>query len=96
VVLEMKDPVPREEEISLQFNDQAFTVRYEALDPKVFESIKDLELPHKVWKRLEESYEGTSTMKDAKLYILKVKYAKFKMVDGESVPKMCSTISISL
>jgi hypothetical protein len=35
-------------------------------------------------------------MKDAKLYILKVKYSKFKMVDGESVPEMCSTVSISL
>jgi hypothetical protein len=62
VVLDMKDSVPREEEIILQFNDQALNVRYEALDPNLFGSIKDLELPHKVCNRLEESYEGTSTI----------------------------------
>jgi hypothetical protein len=37
----MKDPTPREEE-NLQLNDQALNVIYEALDPKIFESIKDL------------------------------------------------------
>jgi hypothetical protein len=31
---------------------------------------------HKVWKRLEEAYESTTTVKDAKLYIFKDKYDK--------------------
>jgi len=35
-------------------NDQALNVIYEALDPKVFESIKDLDIAHKVWKRLND------------------------------------------
>jgi len=36
-------------------NDQALNVIYGALDTKVFESIKDLEMAHEVWKRLEDS-----------------------------------------
>jgi hypothetical protein len=72
VVLDMKDPTPREEK-KLQLNDQALNVIYEALDPKAFESIQDLEFAHEVWKRLEDSYEGTSAVKEAKLYIFKDK-----------------------
>jgi len=34
IVLDMKDPTPREEE-NLQLNDQAPNVIYEALDPKI-------------------------------------------------------------
>jgi hypothetical protein len=39
----------------LQLNDKALNVIYEGLDPKVFESSKDLEMAHHVWKRLEDS-----------------------------------------
>jgi hypothetical protein len=49
-----------------------------AIDPKVFESIKDLVFAHEVWKMLENSYHGTSRVKEVKLYIFKDKYAKFK------------------
>jgi len=62
VVLDMKDTTPREEEY-LQLNDQALNVIYEALDPKVLESIKDLEFAFQVCKRLDDSYEGTSPVK---------------------------------
>jgi hypothetical protein len=44
-------------------------VIYEALEPNVFGSIKYIEMAHEVWKRLEEWYESTSTIKDAKIYI---------------------------
>lgn len=55
----MKDPTPREED-KQQLNDQVLTVIYEALHPKVFESTKDLEMAHQVWKRLEDAYEGSN------------------------------------
>jgi hypothetical protein len=42
---------------------------YEALDLKVFESINDLKFAHEVWKRLEDSHEGTPIVKEGKLYI---------------------------
>jgi hypothetical protein len=38
---------------------------------------------------LEESFEGTQAMKGAKTYILKEKFASFKMKEDESVPE-CS------
>jgi hypothetical protein len=37
-------------------------------------------------QRLEDSYESTLAVKEAKLYILKDKYAKFKMLKDESMP----------
>jgi len=33
-------------------------------------------MAHNVWKRLQEAYESTTTVKDAKLYIFKDKYDK--------------------
>ena len=37
---------------------------------------------------MEESFEGTTAMKGAKAYILKKKFASFKMKKDESVPDM--------
>ena len=54
----------------------------------MFEQIKYLEKASEVWVRLEETYEGTSTVKSAKLYMLKDKLSNFKMKDDESIPKM--------
>jgi hypothetical protein len=34
-----------------------------SFDSKVFEQIKDCERANEVWKRLEEIYEGTPTVK---------------------------------
>ena len=42
--------------------------------------------PSLMLQRLEDSYEGTSAVKEAKLYIFKDKYAKFKMLKDESMP----------
>jgi hypothetical protein len=52
-----------------------------AIDSKVFEQIKDCERASEVWKRLEETYEGTPAVKSAMLYILKDKLTSFKMKD---------------
>jgi hypothetical protein len=41
-----------------------------------------------VWTRLEKAYEGTTTVKSAKLYMLKDKLANFKMKDDESISEM--------
>jgi hypothetical protein len=47
-----------------------------------------------VWKRLEETYEGTLTVKSAKLYILKDKLTSFKMKDDESIPEMFHSLQV--
>jgi hypothetical protein len=46
----------------------ALNTLYNGIDAKVFEQIKDLEMASEVCTRLEETYEGTSTVKSAKLY----------------------------
>ena len=53
-----------------KYNTMALNTLYNAIDSKVFEQIKDLDRASEVWKRLEETYEGTSAVKSAKLYIL--------------------------
>ena len=71
-----------------QWNTMALNTIYNAIDSKVFEQIKDLDRASEVWKRLEETYEGTPLVKSAKLYILKDKLTSLKMKDDESIPKM--------
>ena len=62
-----------------QCSIMALNTFYNAIDSKVFEQIKDCEKASEVWKRLEETYEGTPAVKSAKLYILKDKLTSFKM-----------------
>ena len=67
---------------------------YDVVDQKVFEQIKDLEYGREVWKRLEDSYEGTPAVEEAKLYILKDKLTSFKMQDGESILEMFHKLNV--
>ena len=76
------------EEVLLQNNDIALSAIHDALDERTFEQIKNIERVHEAWKKLEESFEGTQAIKGAKAYILKEKFASFKMKEDESVPEM--------
>ena len=67
---------------------------YSAIDSKVFEWIKDCEKASEVWKRLEETYEGTLAVKSAKLYILNDKLTSFKMKDDESISEMLHRLQV--
>jgi hypothetical protein len=70
------------EEVLLQNNDIALSAIHDALDERTFEQIKNIEIAHEAWKKLEESFEGTQAMKGAKAYILKEKFASFQMSMG--------------
>jgi hypothetical protein len=76
------------EEVLLQNNDIALSVIHDTIDERTFEQIKNIEMTHEAWKKLEESFEGTKAIKGAKTYILKEKFASFKMKEDESVPNM--------
>ena len=76
------------EEVLLQNNDIALSAIHDAIEERTFEQIKNIEMAHEAWKKLEESFEGTQVKKVAKAYILKEKFASFKMKDDESVPEM--------
>ena len=73
-------------EVLLQNNDIALSAINDALDERTFEQIKNIEIAHDAWKKLEESFEGTHAVKGAKAYILKEKFASFKMKEDGSVP----------
>ena len=45
-------------------------------------------MAYEAWKKLEESFEGTKAIKGAKAYIIKEKFACFKMKEDKSVPDM--------
>jgi cytochrome oxidase Cu insertion factor (SCO1/SenC/PrrC family) len=76
------------ERANKQCNTMALNTFYNGIDSKVFEYVKDLERASEVWIRLEETYEGTTTVKSAKLYMLKDKLSNFKMKDDESIPEI--------
>ena len=76
------------EEMLLQNNNIALSAIHDALDERTFEQIKNIERAHEAWKKLEESFEGTQAMKGAKAYILKEKFASFKIKKDDSVLEM--------
>ena len=82
------------EEVFLQNNDIALSAIHDAIDERTFEQIKNIEMAHEAWKKLEESFEGTQAMKGAKAYILKEKFASFKMKEDESVPEMFHRLQV--
>jgi hypothetical protein len=56
-------PLTDNERASKQYNTMALNTIYNGIDSKVFEQFKDLERASEVWIRLEETYEGTTTVK---------------------------------
>jgi hypothetical protein len=74
--------------VLLQNNDIVLSAIHDALDERTFEQIKNIKMAHKAWKKLEELFEGTQAVKGAKAYILKERFASFKMKDDESVLEM--------
>ena len=71
------DNLTNQDKTNKQCNIMALNTLYNAIDSKVFEQIKDCEKTNEVWRRLEKTYEGTPTVKSAKLYILKDKLTSF-------------------
>ena len=51
------------EEVLLQNNDIALSAIHDAIDERTFEQIKNIEMAHEAWKKLEESFEGTQAVK---------------------------------
>jgi hypothetical protein len=73
------------DKINKQCNTMTLNTIYNGIDSMVFEQIKDLKKASEVWVRLEETYDGTSTLKSANLYMLKDKLSNFKMKDNKSI-----------
>jgi hypothetical protein len=82
------------EEKKLQCNDIAISALHEALDDKTFEQVKNIEIAHDAWAKLEETYKGTKGTKTAKAYILQEKFSSFKMQEDESVSEMFHRLKV--
>ena len=81
-------------EVLLQNNDIALSAIHDALDERTFEQIRNMEMAHEAWRKLEESFEGTQAMNGAKACILKEKFASFKMKEYESVLEMFHRLQV--
>ncbi|XP_066333937.1 uncharacterized protein [Miscanthus floridulus] len=88
-----EQPTVAEEE-KLQNNDIALSAIHDSISQDVFEQIKNMEMAHDAWVKLEESYEGTQAVKGAKAYILKEKFASFKMKEDETVPEIFNRLQV--
>jgi hypothetical protein len=87
VILDPANPTDNER-ANKQCNIMALNTIYNSIDVKVFEQVKDHEKASEVWSRLQETYEGTTTVKSVKLYMLKDKLSNFKMKDDEFISEM--------
>ena len=46
------------EEVLLQNNGIALSTIHDALDERTFEEIKNIEMAHEAWRKLDKSFEG--------------------------------------
>ena len=58
-----------------------------------FNWVKGLTNANEIWKKFLKIYEGTSSVKEAKLYVLKGKFSEFAMKKEESVPEMFNRLN---
>jgi hypothetical protein len=82
------------EEVLLQNNGTALSAIHDALDERTFKQIKNTKIAHDARKKLEESFEGTQAVKGAKAYILKEKFASFKVKEDKSVLEMFHRLQV--
>src|SRR6185503_3168775 len=92
VILDVKNLTPLDEENEV-LNDQGVNVLFSALDVSEFNRVKSLTNTNEIWKKLMEIHEGTSSVKEAKLYVLKGKFSKFAMKMDESVAEMFNRLN---
>ena len=92
VILDPKNLTPLDEDNEL-LSDQAINVLFSALNVSEFNRVKNLDTVNEIWKKLMKIHEGTSTVKEAKLYVLKEKFSEFVMKKDESVPEMFNRLN---
>ena len=92
VILESKNLTPLDEENEI-LNDQGVNVLFSALDVSEFNRVKSLTNANDIWKKLMEIHEGTSSVKEAKLYVLKGKFSEFAMKKDDSVAEMFNQLN---
>jgi hypothetical protein len=70
VILDDKNPTPLDDENDSP-NDQAMNLIYSCLSVSEFNRKKNLKTAHEILEKFMEIYEGTCTVKAAKLFVYK-------------------------
>jgi hypothetical protein len=76
-----------------KLNGRALSVLYNALALGEGNRVKGLERANEIWEKLMEIYEGTSTIKEEKLYVYKEKFNEFTMKKDEDVSTMFNRLN---
>jgi hypothetical protein len=92
VILDLKNLTPLEEENEI-LNDQGVNVLFSALGVTEFNRVKSLTNAHDIWEKLMKVHEGTSCVKEAKLYLLKGNFSEFTMKRDESIAEMFNRLN---
>ena len=92
VILDAKNLTLTDEENEV-LNDQGVNVLFSALDVSEFNRVKSLTNANDIWKKLMEIHDGTSSVHEAKLYVLKGKFSEFTMKKDESVAEMFNRLN---
>jgi hypothetical protein len=71
VVLKHNESTTSDEE-NILVNDQAMNVLYDALNINEFNRIKNLTTVHDIWTKVMEIHQGTTILRNAKLYVYKL------------------------
>jgi urate oxidase len=74
-------------------DDRDLSVLYNALALSEFNRVKGLEKANEIWEKLMEIYEGTSTVKEAKLYVYKGKFNEFTTKKDEDISTMFNRLN---
>ena len=92
VILDAKNLTLTDEENEV-LNDRGVNVLFSALDVSEFNKVKSLINANDIWKKLMEIHEGTSSVKEDKLYVIKGKFSEFAMKKDESVAEMFNRLN---
>jgi hypothetical protein len=76
-----------------ELNDRALSVLCKALALSEFNRVKGHEKANEIWEKLMEIYEGTSTVKEAKLCVYKGKFNEFTLKKDEDVSTMFNRLN---
>ena len=66
---------------------------FSALVVNEFNRVKSLTNANDIWKKIMEIHEGTSSVKEAKLYFLKGNFSEFTMKKHESIAEMFNRLN---
>ena len=83
VIADELNPTPDEDKL-IHANAQAVNALFQCLSGEEFNRVSSFEKAKDIWITLQEIHEGTSTVRESRLELLKGKLDRFVMGDEES------------